>query len=69
MIMVDVHLDPSIFILGFGVLPPGQSLVYCLLGKASRGRVGGREGRGREEEGKGEWRAEERGKKMYGGRG
>lgn len=51
--MVDLHVDPSIFILGFGVLSPGQSLVYSLLGKASRGRVGGREGSGERRRGKG----------------
>lgn len=57
--MVDLHVDPSIFILGFGALSPRQSLAYCLLGKARRRRAGGWEGRGERRRRKGKvegWR-------------
>lgn len=60
--MVDLHVDPSIFILGFGiisqaklgVLSPGQSTIE---GELRMGREGERRRR------KGKWRAGERGKK------
>ena len=57
--MVNLHVDPSIFILGFGALSPRQSLAYCLLGKAGRRRAGGWEGRGERRRRKGKvegWR-------------